>query len=264
MDPRMKPILVLQQVPHENLASLESHFQRAGLPWQYVELFRTIPARLDMAQAAGLVVLGGPMNVDEVQRFPFLAREVEWIREAVEAEVPLLGICLGSQLLAKAMGAKVYANAVKEIGWYEIELEPAAADDPLFADSSARQIVFQWHGDTFELPPGAVHLAPSLPLRTRRLGLAVPHRDDSGHDRRLAPRAGQSPRIGRAGLHRSASDRRRDAPADAGHASVRRPCASPIRLALPLTGAAGRRPGRTPRMPFAAVTSRAEGALHLW
>jgi GMP synthase (glutamine-hydrolysing) len=165
MDPRMKPILVLQQVPHENLASLESHFQRAGLPWQYVELFRTIPARLDMAQAAGLVVLGGPMNVDEVQRFPFLAREVEWIREAVEAEVPLLGICLGSQLLAKAMGAKVYANAVKEIGWYEIELEPAAADDPLFADSSARQIVFQWHGDTFELPPGAVHLALSRGCR---------------------------------------------------------------------------------------------------
>jgi GMP synthase (glutamine-hydrolysing) len=161
----MKPILVLQHVPHENMASLESYLGRAGLTWQYVELFRQVPARLDLAAAAGLVVLGGPMNVDEVDKFPFLAREVEWIRQAVAAELPLLGICLGSQLLAKAMGAKVYPNGVKEIGWYEIELQPAAADDALFAGSAARQTVFQWHGDTFDLPPGAVHLALSRQCR---------------------------------------------------------------------------------------------------
>ncbi len=161
----MKPILVLQHVPHENMASLESHFHRAGLSWQYVELFRQVPARLDLAGAAGLVVLGGPMNVDEVDKFPYLAREVQWIREAVAAELPLLGICLGAQLLAKAMGAKVYPNAVKEIGWYEIELEPAAADDVLFAGSAARETVFQWHGDTFDLPPGAAHLALSSGCR---------------------------------------------------------------------------------------------------
>jgi GMP synthase-like glutamine amidotransferase len=161
----MKPILVLQHVPHENMASLESHFQRAGLTWRYVELFRQVPARLDLAAAAGLVVLGGPMNVDEVDEFPFLAREVEWIRQAVAAELPLLGICLGSQLLAKAMGARVYRNAVKEIGWYEIELQPAASEDLLFAGSAARETVFQWHGDTFDLPPGAVHLALSRQCR---------------------------------------------------------------------------------------------------
>jgi GMP synthase-like glutamine amidotransferase len=161
----MKPILVLQHVPHENMASLETHFERAGLAWQYVELFRQVPPRLDLAQAAGLVVLGGPMNVDEVDKFPFLAREVEWIRQAVAAGLPLLGICLGAQLLAKAMGARVYPNAVKEIGWYEIELQPAASDDLLFAGSAARQTVFQWHGDTFDLPPGAVHLALSRQCR---------------------------------------------------------------------------------------------------
>jgi GMP synthase (glutamine-hydrolysing) len=161
----MKPILVLQHVHHENMAGLESHFHRAGLAWHYVELFRQLPVRLDLAGAAGLVVLGGPMNVDEVDKFPFLAREVEWIREAVDAELPLLGICLGSQLLAKAMGAKVYPNAVKEIGWYEIELEPAASDDVLFAGCTARETVFQWHGDTFDLPPGAVHLALSRACR---------------------------------------------------------------------------------------------------
>jgi len=157
----MKPILVLQHVPHEKMGSLEYYFQRAGLGWRYVELFRQVPPQLDLARTAGLVVMGGPMNVDEVDKFPYLAREVEWIRQAVAAELPLLGICLGSQLLAKAMGAKVYPNAVKEIGWYEIELEPAASEDVLFAGSAARETVFQWHGDTFDLPPGAVHLALS-------------------------------------------------------------------------------------------------------
>lgn len=171
----MKPILVLQHVAHENMGSLESYFHRAGLSWQYVELFRQFPAQLDLAQAAGLVVMGGPMNVDEVDKFPFLAREVEWMRQAVAAGLPLLGICLGSQLLAKAMGAKVYPNAVKEIGWYEIELEPAAADDLLFAGSAARETVFQWHGDTFDLPPGAVHLAfsPGCRQQAFRCGRAA-------------------------------------------------------------------------------------------
>jgi GMP synthase-like glutamine amidotransferase len=161
----MKPILVLQHVPHENMASLETYLSRAGLGWQYVDLYRHVPAELDLSGAAGLVVLGGPMNVDEVDQFPFLAREVAWIRQAVAAETPLLGICLGAQLLAKAMGARVYPNAVKEIGWYEIELQPAAAEDLLFAGSADRETVFQWHGDTFDLPPGAVHLAASSQCR---------------------------------------------------------------------------------------------------
>ena len=75
-------------------------------------------------------------------------------------DLPVLGICLGSQLLAKTLGARVYPNHVKEIGWYPVELTPAAADDPLFAQSGTRTM-FQWHGDTFDLPSGAVHLARS-------------------------------------------------------------------------------------------------------
>ena len=101
------------------------------------------------------------MNVDETEKYPFLAAEIEWIRQAVAARLPVLGICLGSQLLAKACGAKVFSNPVKEIGWYVIQVTPEGEDDPLFGDCGRSIEVFQWHGDTFDLPPGAVHLAQS-------------------------------------------------------------------------------------------------------
>jgi GMP synthase (glutamine-hydrolysing) len=161
----MKSILVLQHVPHETLGTLESHFTGAGFPCRYLGLFSHVPERLDLDEAAGLVVLGGPMNVDEVDQYPFLGPEVGWIREAIDREIPVLGICLGAQLLAKSQGAKVYRNPVKEIGWYDLELTPEAAADPLFAGLDPRQIVFQWHGDTFDLPTGAVHLARSPSCR---------------------------------------------------------------------------------------------------
>jgi GMP synthase (glutamine-hydrolysing) len=103
--------------------------------------------------------MGGPMNVDQADEFPFLATEVGWLRRAVEAGLPTLGVCLGAQLLAKSLGSRVYPHRVKEIGWYELELLPAATDDRLFAGARNRETVFQWHGDTFDLPQGAVQLA---------------------------------------------------------------------------------------------------------
>ncbi len=157
----MKPVIVFQHVQHETLGSLESCFQELDLSWEYVELFGGGPHRFDVAEACGLVVLGGPMNVDEVELYPFLGPEVGWIRRAVEAKLPYLGICLGSQLLAKALGATVFPNRVKEIGWYPIDLTPEAAADPLFDGCAPRETVFQWHGDTFDLPRGTVHLATS-------------------------------------------------------------------------------------------------------
>ena len=100
------------------------------------------------------------MNVDQIDQYPFLTRDVQWIEQALSRELPLLGICLGSQLLAKTLGGRSIRTGRKEIGWYPVELSAAAADDPLFAQSGTRT-VFQWHGDTFDLPAGAVHLARS-------------------------------------------------------------------------------------------------------
>ena len=157
----MKPILVLRHVPHEGLGLIADLLREAGLTYSYLDLFDNPPRHVDVSRLAALVVMGGPMNVDETVKHSYLAHELEWIRAAVLSGLPVLGICLGSQLLAKALGARVYAAERKEIGWYEIELLSAAADDPLLGDCRPRETVFQWHGDTFDLPEGSAWLARS-------------------------------------------------------------------------------------------------------
>jgi len=167
-----KHVLILRQVSHESAGTLENALAKADVEFQYLDMFHPYPSSFDCKQLLGLVVLGGPMNVDEVQKHPFLGDEIRWIRQAFETGIPLLGICLGSQLLAKAMGAKVYPNRIKEIGWYPLELTPVAAEDRLFAGCDPKLTVFQWHGDTFDLPSGAVHLAqsPLCPNQAFRIG----------------------------------------------------------------------------------------------
>jgi len=157
----IRSIVVLRHVPSETLGVIDNTFADGGLGWHYVNLFETLPERLDLRDAPGLVILGGPMNVHEVNKYPFLVREIDWIREALRRELPVLGICLGSQLLAQALGATVRANHRKEIGWYPIELTEAARQDTLMAGCAKQQIVYQFHGDTFTLPRGAALLARS-------------------------------------------------------------------------------------------------------
>lgn len=157
----MKHVFILRNVPHESAGSLVSYLADAGLEPRYFDLFRETPRQLPLDEAAGLIVMGGPMSVDDVEQYPFLASEVAWIQQAVARQLPVLGICLGSQLLAKAMGGKVYPNQIKEIGWYPLQMLPAAAKDAILADCQNTETVFQWHGDTFDLPAGAVLLAQS-------------------------------------------------------------------------------------------------------
>jgi GMP synthase (glutamine-hydrolysing) len=115
-----------------------------------------VPSAQDVS---GLIVMGGPMNVDETDRYPFLKKEVDLIRDALCLGKPVLGICLGAQLMAKALGEQVFASSKKEVGWRPIQLTEQAAQDPVFASIPQNSRVLHWHGDTFRLPPGAVHLA---------------------------------------------------------------------------------------------------------
>lgn len=164
----MKPVLAVRHVAHEGLGTIGDALRRNEVPVQIVDALADGLPSFDPRMWSGLVVMGGPMNVDEVEKYPNLVDEVRWLERAVEARLPVLGVCLGAQLLAKALGAKVYPNKVKEIGWYDVELLPEAGEDPLLdglakpqADAGRELMVFQWHGDTFDLPTGAVRLARS-------------------------------------------------------------------------------------------------------
>jgi GMP synthase (glutamine-hydrolysing) len=110
-------------------------------------------------EVAGAVVMGGPMNVDELERFPALAAEREWLAEAVRQDLPLLGICLGAQLLARALGAEVRPGERKELGFAAVEVSDP--DDPVLGGLAPGAEVLHWHGDVFDLPAGAQHLASS-------------------------------------------------------------------------------------------------------
>lgn len=110
-------------------------------------------------EVAGAVVMGGPMNVDEVERFPALAAERKWLAEAARRELPVLGICLGAQLLARALGAEVRPAESKEIGFAPVEVSDAA--DPILGGLAPATDVLHWHGDVFDLPDGAQPLASS-------------------------------------------------------------------------------------------------------
>jgi GMP synthase (glutamine-hydrolysing) len=158
---------IFRHIVHESAGLLEKALVEMGVDFHYIDFYEPEHRRVNLNSAPGLVVMGGAMNVDEVDRYPHLAQEVEWIKQALAAGLPVLGVCLGAQLLAKALGAKVYPNPVKEIGWFKAELTPHADRDPLFEGGGRHITVFQWHGDTFDLPPGTVRLAESKLCRNQ-------------------------------------------------------------------------------------------------
>jgi GMP synthase-like glutamine amidotransferase len=156
-------VLAFRHVPFEHLGRIETELVRRGIGIDYADLYQPGAPTPDPARYDGLIFMGGPMSVND--GLPYLEREAGWIAEAAAAGRPVLGICLGAQLIAKALGARVYPNAVKEIGWFEIELTPEGAADPLFAGAAPRETVLQWHGETFDLPPGATWLVTSAACR---------------------------------------------------------------------------------------------------
>jgi GMP synthase-like glutamine amidotransferase len=154
-------LLVIQHVPHERLGTFEDAFTAAGCSLRPLHAYDPEAVWPPLDDVDGLVTMGGPQSVYEQAKHPSLRRELVMLREALDARLPILGVCLGAQLLAAALGARVAKSPQKEIGWYPLMREPGADGDPLMAPFGQTETVFQWHGDTFALPKGAVRLASS-------------------------------------------------------------------------------------------------------
>jgi len=150
--------MVFQHVPYEPLGTLDPLIRQHRHRIRYVNFSRENDVVPDVSNYDALIVLGGPMNVDQTDEYPFLLTEIKAIQQALAEKVPILGICLGSQLLAAALGSKVYRANAKEIGWYKLHPTPHGATDPLIQHWQAEENIFQWHSYTFDLPKDAIHL----------------------------------------------------------------------------------------------------------
>ncbi len=146
-------------VPFEGLGSIEPWLLAHGHKLTTTRFFESAEAP-DLQTIDLLVVMGGPMSVHDADQFPWITLEKQFIRACIDAGKPVLGICLGAQMIANAMGAKVFPNPVKEIGWFPIQAVPSIGGDAVF-NFPPLTTVFHWHGETFDLPPGAIRLAQS-------------------------------------------------------------------------------------------------------
>lgn len=150
----------LQHVPFEGLGSIEGWIRRGGHAIGATRFYLGEP--LPPVQKVDLlVVMGGPMNIYEEAKYPWLADEKRFIERVIDTDRRVLGVCLGAQLVANVLGANVYANSDKEIGWFPIEMTEAESASNLFAAFPTQLDVFHWHGETFDIPAGAVHVARS-------------------------------------------------------------------------------------------------------
>ncbi len=157
----MPEIIVLQHHPKEPLGTLVNDLDAAGLTPRIIRGFAGEPIPQTLGDAQGLVILGGPQSVYEQDRYPFLTDELRLIEDALRQDKPILGICLGGQLLAATLGAEVGPNVAQEIGWHSVTLTDAALSDTLWQGLPPTFQGFHWHGDIFQLPMGAVSLASS-------------------------------------------------------------------------------------------------------
>ena len=146
-------LLVLRHEPFEHLGYFAEILQARRIPFVYSDLNDP----LDLGTHNGLIVMGGPQSAND----PAMSAEVHFIQQAIESKIPVLGICLGAQLIVKALGAPVFRNGEKEIGWEPVYFTDAAASDPLFGGLPSPATFFHWHSETFMLPAGAETLAYS-------------------------------------------------------------------------------------------------------
>jgi GMP synthase (glutamine-hydrolysing) len=151
--------MVFQHVAAEPLGTLDARIRARGHRIRFHNFHRHPDAQPNLDRYRGLIVLGGPMNVEDQHRHPHLTTELKAIESALRQDKPVLGICLGAQLLAHVLGAPVRRHERHEIGWYELQNTVAGSQDAVLGALGERAPVFQWHGYTFDLPSGAVQLA---------------------------------------------------------------------------------------------------------
>jgi GMP synthase (glutamine-hydrolysing) len=171
----MEEVLVFQHDPFEDLGFFAQVLEKERASYRTLRLFHGEMPGADLQHIAALIILGGPMGIDDEEKFPFLRWEKKIIRAALDESVPILGVCLGAQLIAGALGSRVYPGPVSEIGWSPISITPHGQVDSLLGYLPENATVFQWHSDGFDLPPGAVCLASSRHYGTQafRLGKSI-------------------------------------------------------------------------------------------
>src|SRR5215467_2673681 len=155
----MAEVLVFQHDPFEDLGFFAEVLEKQGAIYRVIRLFHGEMPTENWERIAALIILGGPMNCYDEDEFPFLRWEKRIIRAAIDETVPVLGIGFGAQLIALTLGAMVYHGRVKEIGWSPVSITPHGQVDSLLGYRPENATVFQWHGDGFELPSGAIRLA---------------------------------------------------------------------------------------------------------
>jgi GMP synthase-like glutamine amidotransferase len=158
----MKKILIIRNIEIEGPGTFGEFLKKNNAAYEILDVYNydvEALSALDLTAICGVVVLGGPMNVYEEQKYQFLKAEKALIKKAIENGIPTIGICLGAQLIACVLGAQVRRAPIKEIGWYDIAFEESAKKDVLLKGLCPQMKVFQWHEDTFDLPFGAVLLA---------------------------------------------------------------------------------------------------------
>jgi GMP synthase (glutamine-hydrolysing) len=158
----MEEVLIFQHDPFEDLGFFAEVLEKHGTIYRVIRLFHGEMPAENWERVRALIILGGPMSANDEEQYPFLRWEKRIIRAAIDEAVPVVGICLGAQLIAATLGTMVYHGRVKEIGWSPISITPHGQVDSLLGYLPENATVFQWHGDGFELPSGAIRLASSV------------------------------------------------------------------------------------------------------
>ena len=160
MSPTKKNIACFMHVPFEGPGNILDWIGEKGHKPQYTRFYKGDPLP-DASSVDMLIIMGGPMNVFDFHMHAWMEDEIAWVKEFINLDKPVLGICLGAQIIAAALGEEVYPGPHREIGWHNLQFFPSLGDFKIFKELPVARKVFHWHGDTFNIPEEATRIAAS-------------------------------------------------------------------------------------------------------